>query len=234
MYKVNSEFLWSHGVDKVRSRRTRRKQPLLGATLFLRRHMSITKDQCGLVARTSHIRALLQSCLTALQQVQKQSHNRPATLANRPHQNHLSSSALSLRTIMKMSRAHANTDYGAPTARANKFHLHMIIANHTLHLISSLIVMSIAAYFIANFNHNTHIVYWVSIVCHDPNSIASLVSIYDADFIPTGRRRFLHIPTRRRTSIFEVIQRLPCPNRVYLLLPVAHCLHLRSAGLRVR
>jgi hypothetical protein len=59
---------------------------------------------------------------------------------------------------------HANTDYGAPAVRSNKIHRPLITATHALHFISSIIVMSIAAYFIHNFGHNTHIVYWVSVV----------------------------------------------------------------------
>jgi hypothetical protein len=36
--------------------------------------------------------------------------------------------------------------------------------NHWLHWASSIIVMSIAAYFIAKFAHNQHLIYWVTIV----------------------------------------------------------------------
>ncbi|KAF1914132.1 hypothetical protein BDU57DRAFT_530692 [Ampelomyces quisqualis] len=66
-----------------------------------------------------------------------------------------------------MTPSRTNTDYGTPAARANRLLRHAVIANHILHLSSSVIVMSIAAYFIANFNHNTHIVYWVSIAAID-------------------------------------------------------------------
>ena len=38
------------------------------------------------------------------------------------------------------------------------------LLNHWLHWISAIIVMSIAAYFIAKFSTNTHITYWVTIV----------------------------------------------------------------------
>ncbi|KAH7079947.1 hypothetical protein BKA63DRAFT_436634 [Paraphoma chrysanthemicola] len=61
----------------------------------------------------------------------------------------------------------ANTDYGAPAVRSNKLHRPLIMANHALHFVSSLIVMSIAAYFIHNFSKNTHLVYWVSIAAID-------------------------------------------------------------------
>jgi hypothetical protein len=60
---------------------------------------------------------------------------------------------------------HAPTsDYGAPAAQPNKLLRPLLTANNVLHFISSVIVMSIAAYFIANYNRNTHLVYWVSIV----------------------------------------------------------------------
>jgi len=62
-----------------------------------------------------------------------------------------------------MARTTANTDYGAPAARSDKMRP-LLTANHALHLISSIIVMSIAAYFIAHFNHNTHLRYWVAVV----------------------------------------------------------------------
>ncbi|KAH8728315.1 hypothetical protein GQ44DRAFT_757278 [Phaeosphaeriaceae sp. PMI808] len=62
---------------------------------------------------------------------------------------------------------HANTDYGTATPRSNKLHRPLIIANNALHFVSSIIVMSIAAYFIKNYGHNTHLVYWVSIAAID-------------------------------------------------------------------
>jgi hypothetical protein len=60
----------------------------------------------------------------------------------------------------------ANTDYGATTtpAREGKLHRPLILASHALHLISSLIVMSIAAYFIAKHRDSTHLRYWVALV----------------------------------------------------------------------
>jgi hypothetical protein len=60
--------------------------------------------------------------------------------------------------------AHASSDYGAPAVRSNTMHRPLIAVTHALHLISSVIVMSIAAYFVHNFARNTHLVYWVSIV----------------------------------------------------------------------
>jgi hypothetical protein len=56
------------------------------------------------------------------------------------------------------------TDYGTATGTTNKLHRPAIMANHVLHWISSLIVMSIAAYFISAFANNTHMVYWLTIV----------------------------------------------------------------------
>lgn len=63
-----------------------------------------------------------------------------------------------------MARGHATNDYGAPAARSSKIHRPLILLNHVLHWISSIIVMSIAAYFIAHYRHNTHLVYWISVV----------------------------------------------------------------------
>lgn len=65
---------------------------------------------------------------------------------------------------------HATNDYGAPAAApagSNRFHRPALLATHALHLISSLIVLGISAYFIANFRHNTHLRYWVSIAAVD-------------------------------------------------------------------
>jgi hypothetical protein len=59
---------------------------------------------------------------------------------------------------------HANNDYGTTAGSPNKMLRPLILANHVLHWISSLIVMSIAAYFIAHFSHNVHLRYWVAIV----------------------------------------------------------------------
>ena len=59
---------------------------------------------------------------------------------------------------------HNTNDYGTSAGTSNKLHRPIILANHVLHWISALIVMSIAAYFISAFPHNTHLRYWVSIV----------------------------------------------------------------------
>lgn len=53
-------------------------------------------------------------------------------------------------------------DYGS-AVHSNKLHRPLLLANHVLHWISSIIVMSIAAYFIAEYGHNTHIRYWVAV-----------------------------------------------------------------------
>ncbi|KAF2202510.1 hypothetical protein GQ43DRAFT_368984 [Delitschia confertaspora ATCC 74209] len=42
-----------------------------------------------------------------------------------------------------------------------------ILANHFLHWASSLIVMSIAAYFIAHWRRDQHLIYWVTIAAID-------------------------------------------------------------------
>jgi hypothetical protein len=62
---------------------------------------------------------------------------------------------------------HATNDYGTPAARSNKMHRPLILANHALHWISSVIVMSLAAYFISDYGHNAHLVYWVTIAAID-------------------------------------------------------------------
>ncbi|KAF9691965.1 hypothetical protein EKO04_010068 [Ascochyta lentis] len=59
------------------------------------------------------------------------------------------------------------TDYGAPAVRSNKLRRPLIAANHALHLISSLIVLGISAYFLNKFTHNTHLRYWVALAAID-------------------------------------------------------------------
>lgn len=63
-----------------------------------------------------------------------------------------------------MARGHTANDYGSPVHRSNRMHRPAILMNHALHWASSIIVMSIAAYFIARFSHNTHLVYWICVV----------------------------------------------------------------------
>jgi len=65
-------------------------------------------------------------------------------------------------------RANAGTnDYGTSAGRSNRAHRPAILANHWLHWISSLIVLGISGYFIHNYNHSTHLVYWVVIAAID-------------------------------------------------------------------
>ncbi|KAK5202934.1 hypothetical protein LTR41_011324 [Exophiala xenobiotica] len=59
------------------------------------------------------------------------------------------------------------TDYGAPAGRSSRAHRLAILANHWLHWSSSIIVLGISAYFIANYSHNTHLVYWITVACVD-------------------------------------------------------------------
>jgi len=59
------------------------------------------------------------------------------------------------------------TDFGTPVSRLNRVHRPAILANHALHLISSIIVLGIAAYFINEYSNNTHLVYWISIAAVD-------------------------------------------------------------------
>jgi hypothetical protein len=63
-----------------------------------------------------------------------------------------------------MARRHDTSDYGTATNRSNRLHRPAILANHALHWASSVIVMSIAAYFIDKFSHNTHLIYWICVV----------------------------------------------------------------------
>jgi hypothetical protein len=58
------------------------------------------------------------------------------------------------------------TDYGAANTaqRSNSLHRPLTLANHVLHWISSLIVMSIAAYLISQYRHNVHMRYWLAVV----------------------------------------------------------------------
>ena len=78
-----------------------------------------------------------------------------------------------------MARTPATTDYGAPPARSNKMHRPLLLANHILHFISSIIVMSIAAYFIRHFSRNTHLLYWVALVSTLPTSHVAMQAVVD-------------------------------------------------------
>ena len=63
-----------------------------------------------------------------------------------------------------LRRSTVANDYDPDAGRPNRTHRSAILINHWLHWISSIIVMSIAAYFISHYAHNTHLVYWVIIV----------------------------------------------------------------------
>lgn len=68
----------------------------------------------------------------------------------------------------RRSAAHDNTptnDYGTPAGRSHPAHRPAILANHWLHWISSLIVLGISANFIHDYKNDTHLVYWLTIVC---------------------------------------------------------------------
>ncbi|KAH7394742.1 hypothetical protein BKA66DRAFT_455687 [Pyrenochaeta sp. MPI-SDFR-AT-0127] len=88
-----------------------------------------------------------------------------------------------------MAHGHAVNDYGAPATRSSKFHRPLILANHALHWISSIIVMSIAAYFIAHYRHNMHLRYWVSVAAIDaflylPALVLPLIKSYKGYLAP--------------------------------------------------
>jgi hypothetical protein len=57
-------------------------------------------------------------------------------------------------------------DYGDPHPTSKAIRLATLL-NHFLHWASAIIVMSIAAYFLAHFRHNQHLIYWVTIAAID-------------------------------------------------------------------
>jgi hypothetical protein len=88
-----------------------------------------------------------------------------------------------------MAPEHTVNDYGAPSTRSSKIHRPLILANHALHWISSIIVMSIAAYFIAHYRHNTHLRYWISVAAIDaflylPALVLPLIKSYKGYLAP--------------------------------------------------
>ncbi|KAH7394582.1 hypothetical protein BKA66DRAFT_509823 [Pyrenochaeta sp. MPI-SDFR-AT-0127] len=89
-----------------------------------------------------------------------------------------------------MARVHNTaTDYSNPTTCSNKLHRPLLLANHVLHLFSSIIAMSIAAYFIHNFRRNTHLVYWISVaaidtILHLPALILPIITSYKGYLTP--------------------------------------------------
>jgi hypothetical protein len=68
----------------------------------------------------------------------------------------------------------ADVDYTAPDrARSNRIHRPLIIATHALHLVSSVIVLSMVAYLLSEFdrdinvehpNYGRHLLYWLLVV----------------------------------------------------------------------
>jgi len=66
-----------------------------------------------------------------------------------------------------MARGQTTNDYGSPAVGSNRLHRPAILANLALHWLSTIIILGIAAYFIAKFSHSTHLVYWVSVAAID-------------------------------------------------------------------
>jgi len=64
------------------------------------------------------------------------------------------------------SRRNNTSDAYAPN-RGNRMLRPAILANHFLHWASSVIVMSIAAYFIAHFAHGQHLIFWITVAAVD-------------------------------------------------------------------
>jgi hypothetical protein len=82
------------------------------------------------------------------------------------------------------------SEYGR-TKQPSKLLRMGILANHWLHWISSVIVLSIAAYFIANYTPNTHLIYWVSVAAVDtllylPALALPLMSSYKGYLAPVA------------------------------------------------
>jgi hypothetical protein len=77
----------------------------------------------------------------------------------------------------------AATDYGTNPRPTNKLHRPLTLANHVLHWISSLIVMSIAAYLISKYRHNVHMRYWVALVSFQfPTTCEALQALLSPSF----------------------------------------------------
>ncbi|KAL6706400.1 hypothetical protein ACN47E_005506 [Coniothyrium glycines] len=62
-----------------------------------------------------------------------------------------------------MARTRTTDDYGIASSTTSKLHRPLLFATHFVHWVSAIIVMSIAAYFISNYYHNTHLRYWVAV-----------------------------------------------------------------------
>jgi len=88
-----------------------------------------------------------------------------------------------------MARTHGANDYGTAADRSARWHRPAILVNHVLHWISALIVLGISAYFINNYSHNTHLVYWISLAAVDallylPALVLPAVSAYKGYLAP--------------------------------------------------
>ncbi|KAJ4988141.1 hypothetical protein SVAN01_06393 [Stagonosporopsis vannaccii] len=80
-------------------------------------------------------------------------------------------------------------DYGAPAVRSNRLHRPLLVANHALHIASSIIVLGITAYFINKYTHNTHLRYLVALAAVDiffylPAIVLPLISRYKGYLAP--------------------------------------------------
>ncbi|KAJ4345781.1 uncharacterized protein N0V89_011916 [Didymosphaeria variabile] len=81
-------------------------------------------------------------------------------------------------------------DYGTPgPARADRTLRPLLLANHALHFASSVIVLGISGYFIAKFDANTHLRYWIGVAAVDtffylPSLFLPLVKTYKGYLAP--------------------------------------------------
>ncbi len=124
---------------------------------------------------------------------------------------------------------HGASDYGTAAGTSNKMHRPAILANHILHWISSIIVMSIAAYFISAFSHNTHIIYWVTVVSNELPCF-----LRDCLTLIAGCCRRIPLHPCAGASSLQQIQRIYVAACLDLLLPLAYSLHLRLPRLQLR
>lgn len=162
--------------------------------------------------------------------------------------------AFKFRTKATRETSPAN-DYGDPAVRSNRLLRPLLSATHALHLISSLIVLGISAYFINNYTHNTHLVYWVALVRPltprtnlfslpntsiqsedkpNPNQSKPTQTKTPLTKTPTVLHRHLPPPPRPHPPLPTLLQKPPSPPHMDTVIPLAHGLHLRSPGLRVQ
>lgn len=86
------------------------------------------------------------------------------------------------------------TDYGSPAVRSNRLHRPLLAANHAVHTISSLIVLGISAYFINEYTHDTHLRYWVALVCHLAPRLLPLFHDLTTDYRQAAIDTLLYLP----------------------------------------